>query len=94
MRGGEGWQLRVRDTGRGISPQQQAHLFEPFSSQSVPPEGITLPGIGLATARRLVELMGASIEVRSEPGKGTEFRVGMPSATAPHPAPRPAAAPG
>lgn len=83
VRGGEGWQLRVRDTGCGISPQQQAHLFEPFDRIGAQPQGVARPSIGLATVRQLVEMMGGHIEVRSEPGKGSEFRVGLPSAPTP-----------
>ncbi len=63
----------VRDTGVGIPPDRQAHLFEPFESDqaaSAPKPGV---GLGLAIVKRLVTLMNGTIWFQSEPGRGTHF---------------------
>ena len=94
VRGSDGWQLRVRDSGRGMSEVQRAHLFEPFNRLGAERDGVAGTGIGLAIVRHLVDLMGGSIEVRSELGQGSEFRIGLPATTPPDSAlPEAAAAP-
>ena len=75
--------FEVRDTGIGISPAQRARLFERFqqgSSETRRTFGGT--GLGLAIARDLVELMGGTIDVRSEIGRGSTFTVALPFADA------------
>jgi len=67
--------LRVRDTGRGLTAEQRGHLFEPFNRLGIEREGIEGTGIGLAIVKTLVALMGGSIAVSSEPGKGSVFEV-------------------
>lgn len=69
--------LRVRDSGIGISAENLPHVFEPFyqagNSLQHTQGGL---GIGLALARRIVLLHGGSIEAHSAgPGRGSEFRV-------------------
>jgi signal transduction histidine kinase/CheY-like chemotaxis protein len=71
--------ISVVDTGIGISPEAQAALFQPF----VQADGdITRvfggTGLGLSIGQRLAQLMGGSIVIESEPGKGTTVSVTLP----------------
>jgi signal transduction histidine kinase len=74
---GERWQLIVRDTGIGIPNDQLANIFQEF--QRVAPRGeIQGAGLGLAIAKRLVDLLGGVITVSSKVGKGTQFGITFP----------------
>jgi PAS domain S-box-containing protein len=73
------WALCVRDSGRGLSAEARQRLFEPFNRLGAELEGIAGTGIGLSIARQLTERMGGRIEVDSEPGRGSEFRVWLPA---------------
>jgi CheY-like chemotaxis protein len=73
--------LTVRDTGRGLSAEQIAALFEPFNRFGVEQEGIEGTGIGLTIVKSLVDGMQGRIDVASEPGHGTRFSVTLPAAS-------------
>lgn len=64
----------VEDTGIGMSKEFLEHIFEPFSrEQTSTVSHIQGTGLGLSIVKNLVDLMGGTIEVQSEPGKGTRF---------------------
>jgi signal transduction histidine kinase/DNA-binding response OmpR family regulator len=67
--------LSIQDTGAGIAPEDQANIFDEFHA-SRNGEGI---GLGLAVARRLVELHSGRIWVRSKPGEGSTFYIALPA---------------
>jgi PAS domain S-box-containing protein len=71
--------LRVRDTGVGITPEQRAGIFEPFSQADASVtrrhEGA---GLGLAIVRELVALMGGEVDLHSVVGEGTTVTVVVP----------------
>jgi PAS domain S-box-containing protein len=75
-------QIRIRDTGAGLTAEQQARLFVPFERLDADQSAIEGTGIGLALSKRLVELMGGSIGVESEPGVGSTFWLTLPLADA------------
>lgn len=68
--------LRIADTGIGISPDDQARLFAPFSQASgTARSGYGGTGLGLAICRRLIERMGGAIELESALAQGTTVTV-------------------
>lgn len=67
----------VRDEGCGISKEAQAHIFDKFY-QADPSHRAEGNGLGLAMVKRIVDLLDGVIEVESEEGKGTLFRVILP----------------
>ncbi|MBK7929244.1 MAG: transporter substrate-binding domain-containing protein [Bryobacterales bacterium] len=77
---GGGWlELEVRDTGPGISDEQQQLIFRPFvqlDSSNTRRRGGS--GLGLASVARLCEAMGGSVSVESKVGEGSLFRVKIP----------------
>jgi signal transduction histidine kinase len=75
---GSGILLRFSDDGAGIAPEHLERIFDPFFTTK--PVGVGT-GLGLAIAFRIVEEHAGQIEVSSEPGAGTEFRVWLPLGT-------------
>ncbi|MGH8140323.1 MAG: PAS domain S-box protein [Steroidobacteraceae bacterium] len=76
-------EIRIRDSGKGIAPDNLERIFDLFM-QVEPNSNSTLGGlgVGLALVRRVVELHGGSVQARSEgPGRGTEFIVRLPLPT-------------
>ena len=67
--------LEVGDNGHGMDEHTRAHLFEPFFSTKQPGQGT---GLGLATAKAIVNQAGGSITVESVLGRGTRMRVLLP----------------
>jgi CheY-like chemotaxis protein len=82
--------IAVSDSGKGISPEDQERIFEPFFSTRVLGRG---SGLGLATAYGIVDQSGGALTVDSRADQGTTFEVRLPSAPPPEvddpPSPQP-----
>ena len=74
-------QIAVRDSGIGIAPEDLPHVFDEFRQVGQATAKAEGTGLGLALAKRFVELHGGSMWVESEPGRGSTFTF-----TLPHPA--------
>jgi CheY-like chemotaxis protein/nitrogen-specific signal transduction histidine kinase len=84
--------FKISDTGIGIAPEQQARIFTPFSqADASTTRRFGGTGLGLSITRRLCELMGGSLTVSSEPGRGSVFTATIRTLPASSPAPTPAA---
>jgi signal transduction histidine kinase len=77
---GREWiELAVADTGIGMTPEQQAKLFEEFSqAEATTAQRFGGTGLGLALSRKLARMMGGDVTVASEPGNGSVFTVRLP----------------
>lgn len=72
--------FQIEDTGCGISPEQQAGLFTEFVQADAGAQSGQGTGLGLSICRALVELMGGSIRLQSQPGQGTTVYFDIPAA--------------
>lgn len=72
--------IEVRDRGPGLSPEKQAQLFEPFNRLGLERSAVEGHGVGLALAKRLIELQGGRIGVESAVGAGAVFWITLPVA--------------
>ena len=65
--------IQINDTGSGIAPDRLPHIFDAYYSSR--PRG---SGLGLPTAKKIIEAHSGTIKVDSEPGKGTSFTIRLP----------------
>ena len=73
------WQIKVSDTGPGLSAEAQTYIFEPFRQvESLTTREHRGVGLGLSIVKRLVELMGGDITLASQVGRGSTFTVVLP----------------
>ena len=72
------YEFRIKDNGIGINKEFQKHIFEEFTrEESSTVSGIQGTGLGLSITKNIVDLMGGTIALESEPGKGSEFIVNL-----------------
>jgi signal transduction histidine kinase len=73
--------IELTDSGRGMTPDEQSHAFEPFwQSEASSTDGSRGSGLGLSVARQLARLLGGDVNVtRSAPGDGSTFVVSLPA---------------
>lgn len=71
--------LMVKDSGRGISPENLPHIFEPFFTTKNEGYGV---GLGLSTVYGIMERHGGTVKVESRPGEGAVFMLVLPVSTA------------
>ncbi len=70
------YEIRIKDTGIGMSPEFVERLFIPFERERTSTVSqIQETGLGLAITKSIVDMMGGNINVRTEKGKGTEFTI-------------------
>jgi CheY-like chemotaxis protein/two-component sensor histidine kinase len=73
------YEFHVKDNGIGMSKEFQKNLFEAFTrEESATVSGIQGTGLGMAISKNIVDMMGGTISVESEEGKGTEYTVSIP----------------
>ncbi|MFE8599693.1 HAMP domain-containing sensor histidine kinase [Archangium violaceum] len=82
-----GYRITVTDSGVGIAPSEKESIFEPFRRSASTRETIPGVGLGLAVTRKILAAHGGSMDVESEPGKGSTFSVRLPAGAARPPTP-------
>ena len=84
---GTGWQISVRTHAPGLDAREVTERSEPTADADAGAQGDAdedeVTGLGRVTVRRLAELMGGHLDLLSEPGQGTEFRLWLPACNAP-----------
>ena len=79
VKGSEMYEIRVKDNGIGMSPEFVKKIFSPFERERTSTVSRTQgTGLGMAITKNIVDMMGGTIEVQTEQGKGTEFIVRLP----------------
>ncbi len=72
------YEFQIKDTGIGMSDEFQRHIFEPFERERTSTvSGIQGTGLGMAITKNIVDMMGGTISVVSQEGKGTTFTVSL-----------------
>lgn len=72
------YEFQVKDTGVGMSPEFLKHVFDPFERERTSTvRGIQGTGLGMAITKNIVDMMGGTVSVDSEVGKGTTFTVSL-----------------
>ena len=84
QKGSELYEIRVKDNGIGMSQEFVQKIFSPFERERTSTVSRTQgTGLGMAITKNIVDMMGGTIEVQTEQGKGTEFIVRLPFRTQP-----------
>ena len=79
VKGSELYEIRVKDNGIGMSQEFVQNIFSPFERERTSTVSRTQgTGLGMAITKNIVDMMGGTIEVQTEQGKGTEFIVCLP----------------
>jgi signal transduction histidine kinase/CheY-like chemotaxis protein len=68
-------QITVSDTGKGLTPEQQAIIFDSFSNISNKSRMIESTGLGLSISKKIIDMMGGNISVQSQPQAGSSFLI-------------------
>ena len=84
QKGSELYEIRVKDNGIGMSQEFVQKIFSPFERERTSTVSRTQgTGLGMAITKNIVDMMGGTIEVQTDQGKGTEFIVRLPFRTQP-----------
>jgi CheY-like chemotaxis protein/anti-sigma regulatory factor (Ser/Thr protein kinase) len=76
----DGVRLDVTDSGRGMTPEQLAGLYQPFNRLGAEASGVEGTGLGLVISKQLIDAMEGRLDVRSTPGAGATFSITLPVA--------------
>jgi len=76
----DGVRLAVTDSGRGMTPEQLASLYQPFNRLGAEASGVEGTGLGLVISKQLIDAMEGRLDVCSTPGAGSTFTITLPSA--------------